>query len=388
MDKQAGRPESLRPERRNDIDWVRVLGMLMVFLFHCARFFDDAAWHAKSGEISYGMTVFVEVVSQFIMPLFFVLSGISSYYALSYISGKKYLGARVKRLVVPLIVGALTHISFQVYIERVTAGEFTGSFFAFYPRYFDGFYAFGGNFAWMGLHLWYLEMLFIFSLLTLPLFLWMQKDSARGLIDGAADFLTKPGALFLLAIPLGVVMLLSNLDPEIIGNESWGSWALFPHLTFFLSGYLIASNRKFRPTIEKQRFASLALGVIATITGFILLEYAGYASRGYLVSLLRAFNSWFWLFAILGFGSRYLDFNNRVLKYAGEAVLPFYVLHQSVIIVIGYFIIDWTAPVILQYLFLASASFITIMALYELCVRRVNALRFLFGLKPLKPAGS
>jgi len=376
MDEAVG-----RPERRNDIDWVRVLGMLMVLFFHCARFFDDEGWHAKSGEISYGMTVFGNVVSQWIMPLFFVLSGISSYYALSYISGKKYLGARVKRLVVPLVVGALTHISLQVYIERVTTGEFTGSFFAFYPRYFDGFYAFGGNFAWMGLHLWYLEMLFVFSLITLPLFLWTRRETAKSLMSRASGFLVKPGALFLIAVPLGVVVLLSNLDPEGIGNRSWGGWALFPHLIFFLSGYLLASNHEFRPAIEKHRFAALALCVIATITWFILLEYAGYSSRGYLFSFLRAFNSWFWLFAILGFGSRHLDFNNRVLKYTGEAVLPFYILHQSVIIVIGYFIIDWTAPVMLQYLFLAVASFVTIMALYELFVRRVGAMRLLFGMK-------
>lgn len=374
-----------KAERRNDIDWVRVLGMLMVFFFHCARFFNDEGWHAKSGEISYGMTVFVEVVSQWIMPLFFVLSGISSYYALSYISGKKYLGARVKRLVVPLVVGALTHVSLQVYIERLTTGEFTGSFFAFYPHYFDGFYFFGGNFAWMGLHLWYLEMLFVFSALTLPLFLWMQKDRACGPIDRVADFLTKPGSLFLFAVPLGMAMLIGNLDPETIGNHGWGGWDILSHLTFFLSGYLIASSPKFRPTLERQRFAALAMGVIATITGFILLEYAGYPSRGYLVSFLRAFNSWCWLFAILGFGSRHLTFNNRALKYTGEAVLPFYILHQSVIIVIGYLIIDWTAPVMLQYLFLAGASFVTIMALYELFVRRISVLRFLFGLKPKKP---
>ncbi len=381
MDKAAS-----KPERRNDIDWVRVLGMLMVFFFHCARFFNDEGWHAKSGEISYGMTIFVNAVSQWIMPLFFVLSGISSYYALSYISGKKYLGARVKRLVVPLVVGALTHVSLQVYIERFTSGEFTGSFFAFYPHYFDGFYVFGGNFAWMGLHLWYLEMLFIFSALTLPLFLWMQKDSVRGSIDRAADFLTKPGAIFLIAVPLGAVMLLGNLDPEGVGNQSWGGWAMFSHLTFFLSGYLIASSPGFRPAIERQRFTSLVLGVIATVIGYILYEVVGSPPRGYLLTFVLALNSWSWLFVILGFGSRHLTFNNRVLKYTGEAVLPFYILHQSVIIVIGYFIIDWTAPVMLQYLFLAFASFATIMVIYELLGRRFNVLRFLFGMKPKKRA--
>lgn len=373
-----------KPERRHDVDWLRVLGMLTVFFFHCARFFDDGGWHAKSGEISYGMSVFVGVVSQWLMPLFFVLSGISSYYALSYISGKKYLVARVKRLVVPLVFGIFTHVALQVYIERLTHNQFTGSFFAFYPHYFDGFYAFGGNFAWPGLHLWYLEMLFLFSLITLPLFLWTTKESAKNLIKGAANFLTKPGAIFLIAVPLGVVELLGNLAPDTIGVRPFGGWALFPLLVFFVSGYLLASDSKFRQTLERHRTVALALGVTATVAGYLLLEYAGYSSYGYFFSFLRAFNSWFWLIAIFGFGGKYLHFNNRFLKYANEAVLPFYILHQSVIIVIGYFIIDWTAAVMLQYMFLSATSFISIMMIYELFVRRINILRFLFGLKSNK----
>jgi len=373
----------IRPERRYDIDWLRVLAMLMVLFFHCASFFGDEGWHVKSGEVSYGMMVFGDIVTQWIMPIFFVLSGISSYYALNYLSGKKYLGARVKRLVVPLVVGSLTHVSFQVYIERHTQGGFSGSFFAFYPHYFDGFYAFGGNFAWMGLHLWYLEMLFLFSLITLPLFIWTRRERAKSLIAGAADFLKRPGAIFLIAVPLGVVELLSNLYPDFVGRRDFGGWSLFPHLVFFLSGYLLASNSDFRPALERNRKVALAMGIIATTVGFFLLE-SDHSSRSYFFSFLRAFNCWFWLIAILGFGSRYLDFNNRVLKYAGEAVLPFYILHQSVIIVIGYFIIDWNAGVMSQYLFLTATSFAAIMILYEVFVRRVNTMRFLFGMKPKK----
>ncbi|MBI4830921.1 MAG: hypothetical protein HY801_05065, partial [Candidatus Lindowbacteria bacterium] len=116
--------------------------------------------------------------------------------------------------------------------------------------------------------------------------------------------------------------------------------------------------------------------------GLYLIVYANYSHYGFAFSFLRAFNSWFWLIAILGFGSKHLNFNNRVLKYSGEAVLPFYILHQSVIIVIGYFMIPWTASVTLQYVFLCATSFAAIMTIYELCVRRINAMRFLFGMKP------
>jgi hypothetical protein len=330
------------------------------------------------------MTVFVGVVAQWLMPLFFVLSGISSYYALGYLSGRKYLSGRVKRLVVPLVFGTFTHISLQVYIERLTQGGFSGSFFAFYPHYFDGFYVFDGNFAWMGLHLWYLEMLFLFSLLTLPLFLWMRSGTGDRATAGIANTLTRPGAIFLLAIPLGVVELLVNLDPDGVGVRPFGGWALFPHLVVFVSGYLLATDSRFRPTIESHRIAALTLAILSTVAGYFLLEIAGFSPYGYAFSFLRSFNSWCWLIAILGFGSRYLRFDNRVLQYAGEAVLPFYILHQSVIVAIGYFIMGWTANVLLQYLFLTTTSFAAIMAIYELCVRRFNPMRFLFGMRPLR----
>ena len=69
-------PSNLRftKERRYDIDWLRVLAMAVVFLFHCARFFDYGEWHVKNNRLDFGMTVFVGVVSQWLMPLFFILS--------------------------------------------------------------------------------------------------------------------------------------------------------------------------------------------------------------------------------------------------------------------------------------------------------------------------
>jgi glucan biosynthesis protein C len=83
---------------------------------------------------------------------------------------------RVIRLLVPLGVGILTHIIVQVYIENITHGRFSGTFWQFIPHYFDGWHAFGGNFAWMGLHLWYLLMLFLFSWLMLSTFRRMNES--------------------------------------------------------------------------------------------------------------------------------------------------------------------------------------------------------------------
>jgi hypothetical protein len=133
-------------------------------------------------------------------------------------------------------------------------------------------------------------------------------------------------------------------------------------------------------SIERHRKIALLLGVLTTVSGFFLLE-AGYSSRTYFLAFLRAFNSWFWLVAILGFGSEYLNFNNGLLKYSNEAVLPFYVLHQTIIVIVGFYIASWGVGVIMKYLILSTVSFALIIALYDLVIKRVKVLRFLFGMK-------
>jgi len=332
--------------RRNDIDWLRVFAMLIIFLFHCARFFNDEDWHVKNNVTDYGMSVFVAVLNQWIMPLFFMLSALGTWHALRRRTAGHFLRERVKRLMVPLFFGMLFIVSPQVYIERVSHGQFAGSFFDFMTRYFDGFYAFGGNFPWMGLHLWYLEVLFIFSLITLPLIL---------------------------------MELIVGLDPGGVGRRDFGGWSLFTYLVFFILGYLTSSDERYRAGFAKYRLVSLAGALIATTAGYFILS-SGFRSPIPLV-FLRAFNSWFWLSAILGFGGRYLKTSNGFLAYANIAVLPFYILHQTVIVMVGYFIRDWSLAVMPKYLLLAIVSFALIMVLYEYVVRRFAVSRLLFGMK-------
>ena len=142
------------------IDWLRVFAIATVFLFHDARFFDSDDWHVKNAQTSQAFTIFVVFTAQWLMPLFFTLSGLSAYYALRFQTARRYVWSKVLRLLGPLVFGMFTHVAYQVYLERLTHGDFAGSFLEFLPHYFEGAYGLGGNFAWMGLHLWYLEMLF------------------------------------------------------------------------------------------------------------------------------------------------------------------------------------------------------------------------------------
>jgi glucans biosynthesis protein C len=382
---ETPRTNSAVPSRRFDNDWLTVLATLTIFLFHCARFFNHEDWHVKNNQLDQGMTLFVAFVAQWIMPLFFVLSGISSYFSLGTRNRGRYTGNRFRRLVIPLVFGSLVVLApVQVWIERVTHGQFHGGFIEFYPHYFQGLYAFGGNFAWMGLHLWYLEMLFVFTLVTLPLFIWLKIKGNTGVFAGAAAFCPRRGTIYLLAVPVFLVELVVNLQPLGAGIRAFGGWSLFTYLALFITGFLTAAGPAYREDMERSRFISLALGLFTASAMFLVkfdLSPLGEAGA-YIVSILfRSFNSWFWIAALFGFGSRHLDFSNAFLAYARKAALPFYILHQTVIVVFGYFIADWEAGVMLKYLVLGCVSFAVIIAIYEFAIKRVAALGVLFGMK-------
>ncbi len=380
--------------RRVDNDWLTIGATLLVFLFHCARFFNDEDWHVKNNQIDQTLSLFVAFAGQWMMPLFFVLSGISSQYSLSGRDGRGYLGNRLQRLLIPLAFGTLVVlIPLQVWIERVSHGQFEGSFLAFYPHYFSGFYAFGGNFAWMGLHLWYLEMLLLFTLLTYPLFRLLKRPRQRRLIARLTAPMGRGAAPFAVIVPLLLVELLVNLQPEGVGIRAFGGWSPFAYLAFFITGFLLAGDPGVRTAMQRLRHWALLLGVGASgllLGGALDLVASNEALQYVLGVLLRAGNAWFWLIAVLGYGSRHLSFDHAWLRYAREAAMPFYVLHQTVIVAIGFWIADWDLHTAWKYLLLSSLALAIILASYELLIKRLGPLRLVFGMPaaapPPKPA--
>ncbi|PKL16298.1 MAG: hypothetical protein CVV49_16915 [Spirochaetae bacterium HGW-Spirochaetae-5] len=357
------------------LDWLRVTGMGIIFFFHNARFFDYEGWHIKNTELTFGATVFIGITSQFIMPLFFLLSAYAIYYALQHRSKKDFARERVIRILIPLIFGIFTIIPPQVYIERVTHGEFTGSFFQFIPEYFNGWYAFGGNFAWMGLHLWYLLILFIFSILALPLFGRIGKSRLTGLLSAKY-------AVYLLFIPIALMELLVNTSPDGIGIRGFGGWSPLTYFIIFITGYILAADDRFRHEIIRIRFISLLLALSATSLGYYFAVQLNIPDRAPAFAILRGFNTWCWLLTFVGMGAKYLDFNNRFLEYSNEAVLPFYILHQSVIVITCFFLLNLIVTPIVKYLIISIISFAVIMLLYEFAVKRFSFLRKMFGMKP------
>ncbi|MFC1969728.1 acyltransferase family protein [Chloroflexota bacterium] len=369
-----------KPARLYYLDWLRVLAMFCIFFFHNARFFDFEDWHVKNDVTSLGADIFVGFCNQWLMPLFFILAGAAVYYSLKSRKARAFIKERTLRILIPLvIVGYFVICPPQVYLERLTHGEFSGTFFQFYPHYFDGLYGLGGNFAWMGMHLWFLVLLFACSLVTLPFFL-PRKGTGRSLSSRLATLFEKPWTLI---IP---VLLFVGLEGFIDIPVKPGGWSFISYLVFFIGGYMIFSNTQIQENIKRYAVIALVTAVVLQTVEYTLWfaikpdipvgspEYAGIGIMIYLRRLC-------WILAILGLGSRFLNRNNRFLSYANEAVLPFYILHQTIILSIGFYVVQWNMVIPLKYLIISTSSFAVIMAIYDLLVRRINVLRFLFGMR-------
>jgi peptidoglycan/LPS O-acetylase OafA/YrhL len=378
-------------ERRYDIDWLRVLAMLTIFLFHNARFFDTGPWHIKNAEHSLGMLLFVGLIDAWIMPFFFLLSGVASWYALESKTGRQYLRERVLRLLVPLYtVGVFVLLPPQLYWDRITNGRFAGSFWEFYPQFFGSFHfdILPPFFLpWRG-HLWFLAYLFSISLITLPLTLFLKTASGRSMLSKLAGWCDRRGGVFLFLIPLFLVQ--ACLRGFFQGEHTEADFFYF--LVYFLIGYIIPSDRRFTESLKRHAWICLPLGFIGSGAQAALVFGAGYQYPGgqgfsplwlyLLFQFVMSLQTLSWIVFILGTGAKRLSFTNRALTYSNEAVLPFYVFHQTFILLVGSYVIPWNVGIPMKYAVISVTSFALIMAAYELLVRRFNWIRFLFGMRP------
>jgi hypothetical protein len=278
-------------------------------------------------------------------------------------------------------MGVLVLAPPQLYLEALTKGEFQGTFFHALPLYY-------GNPEWSGVHLWFLRVLFVLTLVLTPLFAWLKRPSGEAAIAKLSRFSAHPGAVFLWALPFAAMLTL--VDPyELLrpGLPEFYRQCILYSL-FMIYGYLIYADAAIQTAIIRQRRAALilalslspAIPVVVTglETGVLTLSFPLFVLMMSTVGLL----TWSYLLAAFGYGMRYLNVNRPVLGYANEAVLPIYVLHQPVILLIGFFVIPLALPIAAKYLIIAPLAFGITLGLYEYGVRRVNALRVLFGLKP------
>lgn len=369
-----------KTERQYYIDWMRILLIMSVFLFHIGMIFNSWDWHIKNDQTYGGGLKYIMIhLHYWRMPLLFLISGAGTYFALGKRRPGQYLGERFKRLFIPLAAGIFILVPIQVYIEKSASYD---SLLSFYPHIFEGIYP-SGNFSWH--HLWFIAYLFVIALLISPFLNFLRSEGFSRSVRYLELAAARPLGLNVIMVPLLLSQaFLRPYFPESTHGliDDWASMALY--IVFFLSGFILLSNNSIVESIRKQRFLFLGES-IAFSTMLFTIPYMVNSDEmaNLLWDNLSYFVAWSCGIAAIGFSRQHLNFNSLFRKLANEAIYPFYLLHQPVIVLLGSYIVQWDVSVVWKLVSVTIASLLVTTSLYWFLVRPFNGMRLIFGMKML-----
>ncbi|CAN5330305.1 hypothetical protein BH23BAC2_BH23BAC2_00250 [soil metagenome] len=382
---------NLTTNRQTYLDWLRILAIFGVLIYHAARpFITDDPWHINNETTSNLLMEFNFWLSRFRMHLLFFISGAISIYIIRKKSTISFMGIRAKRLFIPVIVGMLFIVPPQIYFERLSQG-FEGNFLDFYPSVFQLIPYPEGNTSWH--HLWFIVYLGLYNILLAPFFSWSASPKGKSFAE-KLQFFAEGQRIFLLIIPSIIWFSFTVIQfPQT--NDLIHDPAYFIYwLMFLITGYLFMLQPKLMDSLERNRKISLSIAFLLMIginslrwNGFEWSEFATDWQNNSWTPLFIAqhpINSWFWVFAIVGYGKKYLNTSHKIISYLNEAVYPFYILHQTIIIVIGYYVLQTSDSIGIKFLFITLTSLFVSLLIYHLFIKPFSFMRLLFGLKPVE----
>ena len=353
------------------MDWLRVLAVLLLVPFHSAIVFNlspNSIVYFKDVVESEILVEFVDFIHLWHMPLLFFLTGGAVYFSLQSRDAGQFLTERVRRLLIPLLFGIAVFIPLMIYV-RFIGKPAAPSFFSHYIGFFskvtdliglDGHFTPG--------HLWFILELFCFSVITLPLLMWLKKKP--NLMTGIGKFFSKPGLLLLFFI---LLTLINDLD--LFGDKN----PLY-YCTIFLCGFLFIGDSRVMNSIGRQIYVYLIIGILSYGSFFVFRVPDVIAGPIYNLS------RWSWMLFFLGLGHRLLNRATPALKYLGASSYTFYIVHLPVVTLVSWFIVKLKMPIAVKYSAIVILGTAVSFLLYEL-FKRIPPFRFLFGMKPPKTAG-
>ena len=401
--------------RRSELDLMRAAVVVGVVFFHAASIFDIGDFYVKHRPPSAAVTVVLAYVKLWGMPLLFVVAGLGAWYSLHTRTAAEFVRERCARLLVPLVVGTVLLVPPQVYLSLRARGQDPGSYWQFLGDFFHvrpglrfpvPLTAADPNRPFELGHLWFLYLLLAFSLL-LPLVLRLMRRESGGLLERVVDLCRRPWGLVALALPVAAV-------EAALGTWDAAGWNHLAYLPFLLFGFLLAADPRLGRTIRQHLVPLFTVGlvILPALYGIAHFDLGGAASQlGYdygpwsvVWRVLKAGCGWVWTLAIFGLATTLVEavavrraataatavagrapglgLGSRVAGYANEAVLPFYVLHQTAVVAIGFYVVRSQLAAPAQYLLISFASVAATLLVYDLGVRRLALTRLLFGMRP------
>jgi hypothetical protein len=371
-------------ERRIDLDWVRIAAFGLLIFYHVGMLYVSWGFHIKSAHRITALEPLMLVLNPWRLALLFLVSGVATRFMLRKYALRPLLRSRSARLLIPLAFGMLVVVPPQSYEQIVEALGYPAGFVDFYLQHY---LTFGSQFCpnpcivmptWN--HLWFVVYLWVYTmalgavLAAVPgLVEWVERKLASAL----------SGPLLLVAPPLVFATYRLVLFPNFHSTHAlFGDW--YNHAQFatvFLLGFLLARVEAFWNAIERQRWLALSLAA-GFFLSFLVLRSTrdgGMPLKIY-ASIAYGFYQWLCIVAVLGFARRWLTADSAVRRYLTDAIFPYYIVHQTAIIMIAHALHGEDLPAWLEAGIVISGTAAACVLTYEI-VRRVRILRPLFGLK-------
>jgi glucan biosynthesis protein C len=370
------------------VDWLKVLAVLAIFLYHVALVFSVTPWMISNAQHSLVLSAVAGWGYLWGLQLLFVLAGASSYFARRRRSAPRFARERLLRLGVPLAVGLVTLSPLQAYWQALGAGSQL-SLAAFLPGYLRSVHL-SLDPVWLiryGYHLWFLGFLLVVSLAALPVQGAMDRLPAGWRRRFPAERTWPRLAIFAPVAGIAVVQLL--LRPAFPADMSWPDLA--SDLVFYLGGYALAGSRGFQAAVRGAP-ALCGVAALAAWSGIGLLFLArvmpgwnqpyGFDLPAAVFATLHALGAWAWALFLISIAMRWANRPAAAITYGNDAILPFYVIHHPVVVLLALYVVRLPLGVWPKFGLLFCAALLLSLAIYEVLIRHLPPLRFLFGLQP------
>jgi glucans biosynthesis protein C len=389
-------------DRRYDLDWIRIGVVGLVLLYHCGMVYMRGVSSIKSDHVLPWLAPLMLLVQSWMMPLLMLVSGAATRFMADRSAPAPLARSRLARLAPPLILAILVVVPPQTYFQVVDHFGYSGSYGAFWARYLTNSGQWcdvpGAWGRWADArgcivtptwnHMWFVAYLIVYTLILLAMIKILPRlltIAERGLVRLCSG----PGLIIGPVIYVTALrFILYPMFPETkILIDDWYLHALF--LGAFLFGFLIAKSEAVRANIERLRWVSLGLalfGYVVYLAFFIAYQNVSPKPQllGMFVRVCYGVNQWCSLIALMGFASRHWSrAAGPARSYLSEAVFPVYLVHQTLIVILAFYLARAGLPVGVEALLLVAGVFAGSVGVYFL-VRPVPWLRPLFGLGKLQ----
>lgn len=347
----------LTSNRRYDIDWVRVIAIGLLLIYHTAIGFQS--WGIMIGFIATdkpwpALWTPMLMLNVWRIPLLFFVSGMGVFFAIQNRNWKELILERAGRILVPFLFGMFVIVPLGVYL---------------WQYYYNWDLTYSQNPG----HLWFLGNIFVYVLILSPAFFFLKKNGNGKIARGIK---------WLLGTPLGIVLVMAAFVAEamLVGPRPFELYAMTWHgfflglIAFFFGFCFVLSGPPFWQMILKWRWFFIAAAVL-------LYAYRITQFQQFPPNYLLAIESNCWIIAVFAFAYQYLNRPGKALDYLSQAAYPVYILHMIFLYLGSLLIFPLDIPSPIQYPLLLIFTLVGCFVSYEFLVRRINFIRPLFGLK-------